>query len=269
MCRSFLLAAAALLVPGTALSQGAPTATAPALCTDRPTKATAACTVPKGAFQIETDLLNWTRNDDAGTRSDTILYTNPTIKYGVTDSTDIQATISPYLTARTRDPSGTVSRVNGAGDLFLRIKQRLTDPGAKLQLAIIPFVKVPVAKRGIGNRKFEGGLVGTGQLSLPNGVTLTFTPEIDVLENGKLDGRHVQVVGAFNVGKTLSSKLTAYAELWTAQNYDPAGTVRQYSFDGAVAYLASPKLQFDVGANFGLNRSTPDVQAYVGVSTRF
>jgi len=71
-----------------------------------------------------------------------------------------------------------------------------------------------------------------------------------------------------NVGKSLSSKLTASAELWTAQNYDPTGAVRQYSADTALAYLASPTVQLDVGANFGLNRATPGVQAYVGVSTR-
>jgi hypothetical protein len=28
-------------------------------------------------------------------------------------------------------------------------------------------------------------------------------------------------------------------------------------------------LQFDAGANFGLNRQTPDVELYTGVSVRF
>ena len=60
-----------------------------------------------------------------------------------------------------------------------------------------------------------------------------------------------------NVGKTLSSKLTVKAELWAAQFYDPAGNVRQYSADFALAYLAGPTLQFDAGTNIGLNRVTP------------
>lgn len=267
-----VLVAAALVTPSALAAQAAPApapaASAPALCTDRPTKATSACTVPTGSFQLETDLINWTRSDDGGKRSDTILYTNPTLKYGVTDSTDIEASIAPYEAIRVHDAGGT-GKIHGVGDLYVRVKQRLTDPRGQLQLALVPYIKLPTAKRGIGNRKVEAGLVGTAQYSLPQGLSLTVTPEIDYLENGNLDGHHVQLVGALNVGKSLSSKLTAYAELWTAQNYDPGGHVRQYSADAAIAYLASAHLQLDVGANVGLNRVTPDVQAYVGISKRF
>lgn len=64
-------------------------------------------------------------------------------------------------------------------------------------------------------------------------------------------------------------KATVYAELWTAQNFDPAGTVQQYSADVAVAHLLIPVWQLDAGGNFGLNRNTPDAQVYLGLSTRF
>lgn len=267
MTKLLLLAATALIAPTTGLAQAAP-ASPPALCTDRPTKATSACTVPKGMVQFETDLVNWTRNSDGGVRTDTLLYTNPLLKYGLTDSTDIEASITPYETIRTHDSTGS-STIHGVGDLTLRVKQRLTSADAKAQFALEPYIKIPTAKLGIGNRKVEGGLVGTGVFTLPSGFSLTVTPEIDDLENANLDGHHAQLVGALSLGKTLSSKLTADAELWTAQNYDPAGHVRQYSADFALAWLASPTLQLDAGTNIGLNRSTPDVQAYAGVSTRF
>jgi hypothetical protein len=45
--------------------------------------------------------------------------------------------------------------------------------------------------------------------------------------------------------------------------------VRQSSVDGSIAYLLSDDVQFDAGANFGLNHNTPDVQLYTGVSKRF
>jgi hypothetical protein len=45
--------------------------------------------------------------------------------------------------------------------------------------------------------------------------------------------------------------------------------VRQYSADVSVALLPSNDLQLDAGANFGLNRQTPDVELYAGVSKRF
>lgn len=273
------LSAALLLISGAALAQEPtpgpaaktpPTeaSSPPAICTDRPSKATSACTVPKGSFQLETDLINWTRFDFEGMRTDTVLYTSPTLKYGLTESTDIQASITPYETVRTRDASG-VSKISGVGDLYLRVKQRLTPSDAKAQFALIPYIKIPTAKTGLGNRKVEGGLVGTGVFTLPAGFSLTFTPEIDDLENANLDGHHAQVVGALNLSKTLSSKVTANAELWTAQNYDPLSTVRQYSVDGAIAYVPSSNLQFDAGANVGLNRFTPGVQLYLGIARRF
>lgn len=240
----------------------------PALCTDRPTKATSACTVPKGMVQLEADLINFTRLEQDGVKVDTTLYTNPTIKVGISNSTDLQATIAPYQTIRVHGGGAGSSSISGIGDLTVRVKQRLSAPDAKVQLALMPFVKLPTARRGIGNRKVEGGLIGAAQMPV-GGFTLTLSPEIDALLDGDGHGRHAQVVGALNLGKALSPTVTAYAELWTAQNFDPAGTVRQYSLDGAIAWLVRPTLQFDVGANLGLNRNTPDIQAYVGVSTRF
>lgn len=265
-----ILFAATILIPGVACAQSAaaPPAAAPELCTDRPSKATSACTVPKGMIQVEADLVNWTRDSNDGVRTDTLLYASPLLKYGVTGSTDIEASITPYETIRTRDSTGS-STISGVGDLYLRVKQRLTKADAKMQLALEPYIKIPTARLGIGNRKVEGGLVGTGVFTLPAGFSLTITPEVDALLDSDGHGHHAQFVGAFNIGKTLSSKLTAYAELWTAQNQDPAGHVKQYSADFAVAYLAGPTLQFDAGTNIGLNRFTPDVQTYVGVSTRF
>ena len=51
--------------------------------------------------------------------------------------------------------------------------------------------------------------------------------------------------------------------------WDPSGTIREASADGVVAYLLNNDLQLDAGANIGLNRATPDVELYGGVSVRF
>lgn len=261
---------AAVLLAGTAAPALAQTVATgePALCTDRPTKANAVCTVPTGKFQLETDAVNWTRNRDGGTRTDVIAYTNPYVKLGLGPDTDIEANVAPYVEVRNRT-AGVTDTIGGVGDLTLRLKQRLTDPSGKLQVGIVPFVKIPTAKRGIGNRRVEGGLAVPVQLSMPDGFTLTFGPETDLLLDGDGSGRHVQAVGIVNLGRSITPKLTLYGEFFTAQNFDPAGTVRQYSLDAAAAYLVSPKWQLDVGGNFGLNRTTPDMQLYVGVSTRF
>jgi hypothetical protein len=75
-----------------------------------------------------------------------------------------------------------------------------------------------------------------------------------------------QVAG---LGWQASERLNLSAEIWGQWDWDPAGTTRQASVDGAVAYLLSNSVQLDAGANFGLNRATPDVEIYGGVSKRF
>ena len=52
----------------------------------------------------------------------------------------------------------------------------------------------------------------------------------------------------------MTEKLNLSAELWGGWDWDPSGTTREASADGAVAYLLSNDLQLDAGANFGLNR---------------
>jgi hypothetical protein len=72
-----------------------------------------------------------------------------------------------------------------------------------------------------------------------------------------------------DLGWQVSRRLGVSGELWGQWDWDPAGTTRQASADGAVAYLVSKNLQMDAGANFGLNRKTPDVELYSGISVLF
>lgn len=261
-----LLAFSSVAPPGVARAQAAPVQ-AP-LCTDRPTKSNNACTVPAGHVQIEAEAANWSRLDDGRTRVDVLAYAAPTLKLGLDASTDVQLALTPYLEARTRTAAG-VDRIGGFGDTVLRMKRRLTDPDARLQVAAIPFVKAPTARRGLGNRAWEGGVSLPIQYALPGGFGLTVMPELDLLRDADGRGDHAQFVGTLNLGRALSPTLGVAAELWTAQNFDPAGTVRQYSADVAATWLVRPLLQLDAGANIGLNRATPDVQLYLGASTRF
>jgi hypothetical protein len=257
------LAALLALVSAPALAAGSDEE----ICTDRPGKGNNACTVPKGAVQLETDLLNWTRDKQGGTQTDTILYTNPILKFGLSDSSDIQFNMVPYEEVRTRTGAAS-DRIGGVGDLFVRFKQRLTPETAGTQVALLPFVKLPTARHGIGNGKVEGGLAVPVNIDLPKDFSLGFSPELDLLADENGSGRHLSLMNIINVGKKIG-KVTLAAEFWGEQDLEPSGTVQQYSADVMATWMPRPKLQFDIGANFGLNRDTPDVQLYAGVSTRF
>ena len=253
--------AAAQMVPT------ASTADAP-ICTDRPTKSNFACTVPKGQVQIEADGLAWISNSAGGTRTDQLLFSNPTIKYGLTSSSDIQLNWVPFTRVRSRDAAGAVSKLSGIGDVTVRFKQRIGRPDAAFQLAVLPFLKLPTARTGIGNGKVEGGVAMPINISVPGGWTVTLGPQLDVLADVDGSGRHMGITGLVNIAKQIGP-FTLYNEIWTSQNLDPSGTVRQYSYDVSLAWLPRSALQLDVGANIGLNRATPDLVTYVGISTRF
>jgi len=245
----------------------ASTAEAP-ICTDRPTKSNFACTVPKGLIQIEADGFNWLQSSSGGVRSDQLLFTNPTFKYGVSDSSDLQLNWVPFTTVRSRDAAGRVATLSGVGDVTLRFKQRLTGADGAFQVAVLPFVKLPTARVGVGNGKVEGGVALPINISVPGGWTFTLGPQLDVLADSGGSRRHAGLTGLINIARQFG-EFTLYNEIWTSQNYDPAGTVSQYSYDVSLAWLPQPALQFDVGANVGLNRNTPDLVAYFGISTRF
>lgn len=266
---SFFLPILALLVAPAAALAAVPTKSTPTspICTDRPTKSNFACTVPAGQIQIEADAFNWLSTGAGTERFDQMLFTNPTIKYGLGTSTDIQLNWAPLV--RTRSRSGAdVAVQTGVGDVVLRLKQRLTSADGHFQLAVLPFVKIPTAPSGIGNRKWEGGVAVPINYSIDGGWTITLGPQLDILADVDGSGQHFGLTGLVNIAKQIGP-FTIYNEIWTSQNFDPAGTVSQVSYDVALAWLPRPTLQFDIGANIGLNRNTPDHQIYLGISTRF
>jgi hypothetical protein len=240
-----------------------------AICTDRPTKSSNVCTVDPGVFQVESDLFNGTFQHLNGVTTDTYLVTNPTLKYGLTKTLDIEANIVPYEIVRTHDQTGT-STQSGIGDFYLKLKDQLySSADGNTQIGLYPYLKVPTAPRGIGNRAVEGGLIVPISLKLNDKVTLGFAPEGDAFKDSTGSGRHFNTAQTINVGYSLPNDYTVYGEVWGDWNFDPSGTVRQYSLDFAVAKLVNKSFQLDGGVNFGLNHATPGVQVYVGVSKKY
>jgi hypothetical protein len=241
-------------------------------CTDRPTKSTGLCTVDAGVWQVESDVFNYTYDSAGGVTTTTELFTNPTLKLGVTNTLDLEVNIAPYEQVSVRD-HGMTSTASGVGDLFLRAKWALAgDDGGSFGLALVPFVKVPTAPRSIGNGAVEGGLVVPIQFTLPDNLQVLFDPEVDALADAVGSGRHANVIDLVSLSYPVSKAVTLSAELWGDANFDPTtGTVTQASFDLGAAWIPAkaPNFQLDGGVNLGLNSATPGVQAYVGVSHRF
>ncbi|HEY5105766.1 MAG TPA: transporter [Caulobacteraceae bacterium] len=250
-----------------------PTADLRALCTDRPSKSASPCTVDAGHFQVESDVFNFTADTSGGATTNTYLLSNPTLKLGLTNTLDVELSITPYEVITVRDHATDArSRAEGIGDLFAKVKWNLLgDDGGNIGLAISPYIKIPTANGQIGNRAVEGGLVGLTSFTLPKGWSLNLDPEVDVLRDATDGSRHINLQAPLSLNHAVSKEVTATLELWADANFDPVGTITQASFDLGLAWIPTkiPTFQLDGGVNFGLDRSTPAAQLYIGASKRF
>jgi hypothetical protein len=258
---------------GFTLFNPTPDADLRSLCTDRPTKSTAPCTVDAGRWQVEADVYNVTTQTTDGVTTTAQLFTNPTLKLGITNTLDFEVNIAPYEEVQVHDSvAGTTATGRGVGDLFLKAKWNLVgDDGGSFAAAILPYVKVPTAGRVIGNGEVEGGVLAPMQWNLPANWQLAVVPELDALADAAGSGHHANVSLDLALAYPITKEVTLAGEVWGDMNFDPAGTVSQASFDLGVAWIPpkSPTVQLDGGVNLGLNRATPGLQAYVGVSHRF
>ena len=243
------------------------------LCTDRPTKSTSPCTVDAGHWQVESDLYNYTEQSSDGVTTTTQLFTNPTLKLGLTNNLDFEVNIAPYEQASTHDKaSGVTTTSGGVGDLFLKAKLNLLgDDGGSVAFALEPYVKVPTAPLGVGNGAMEEGILAPIQVSLPANWQLVIDPEYDELANAIGHGQHSNISGLLSFGYPVTKTITVSLEVWGDANFDPSGEVKQASIDLGAAWIPAkaPNFQLDGGVNLGLNRATPGAQAYLGVSRRF
>jgi hypothetical protein len=173
--------AALALVAAPAAAEEAP------ICTDRPAKANAVCTVPAGKLQLESNVADWVRIESEGAKADVWQVGGSVLKLGLTDHSDLQLGFTPYV-----DIGSGPNHLSGAGDVTLRYKRRLTGDGAKVRIAAIPFVKLPAARHGIGNGKVEGGLAAPVSTTLGK-ATLSLGPEVDLLADSDRAGRHLSI----------------------------------------------------------------------------
>jgi hypothetical protein len=263
--------AGALLIASSALlaARAGAAADDEPICADRPGKANATCTAPAGHVQIESGLADWTLDRSGGDKETLLLLGATAIKYGLTERSHIEIDVTPFVRATSR-AAGAHSSTSGVGDVQLRYKHQLTAADAAIQVSAYPFVKLPTAKHSLGNGRVEAGLAVPIAYSIPNSPwALTLGPELDWLADDDGGGHHLATAQAASLSLQATRRLNLSAEVWAGWNWDPAGTQRQASLDGAAAYLIKTDLQVDGGANFGLNRATPDVELFFGVAKRF
>ena len=240
------------------------------LSTDRPDKTESPYTVDAGHFQIELDFVNYTRDRGGQSRAETVGVLPFNLKLGLTNSTDLQLLVEPYVRQEVTDrTTGARDTVSGFGDVTLRLKQNLWgNDGGRTALALMPFVKLPTSSNGIGNDAVEFGLIVPLAIGVSDRVGIGLMTEIDVLEESDGDGYAASFINSATVSFALTERLGLYTELFTERSTEQ-GARWVVTGDVGLTYGLTDDLQLDGGVNLGLTEAADDLQLFVGISRRF
>jgi len=222
------------------------------MSTDRPDTTESAFTVPRGMWQFEMETVSVSR--DGGVQSED--WGSINIKYGLTDSLDIQFVTPAWHSEPDFD---------GWTDMEVRLKCSLCgqDNNAPVAAALMPYVKLPTASRGLGNNDVEGGLI------LP--IDFKETPiacmvQADLIRNEADDGYTGVLTFTATYGFELTKQLSAFVEGVATLPLD--GPAETY-LNGGLVFAMNPNWFLDAGVNIGLNNAAEDVRFFTGTSFRF
>lgn len=239
---------------------------------DRPLNSISPYTVDAGRLQIESDILNFNQSSDRLTTTGTLEAVDPEIRLGLTQFLEFDVLTAGLLTDRTTaNGSGrTLSHDIGTGSVTLQARYNLFgDNGGTYALALAPFVAIPSGDRHFGNQRIDGGIIAPLSINLPSDFQLVLETEIQAMRNGTSPA-FASFTDIANLSHPVPGvdHLTASIEFTSVVNADRL-TPDTYTIETALAYLATPTTQLDLGGFLGLNRAAPDFQVAAGIAHRF
>lgn len=239
------------------------------LSTDRPDQTESPYTVDAGHWQLEMDLIHYTRDRDGTSRRQDWSVAPLNLKLGLTHRLDLQLMVDPYVATRIEDrATGTVAKVSGFGDVTTRLKINFWgNDGGPTAFAMMPFVKWPLSASDIRNGETEGGVIFILGFELPAGWGSAVMTELDFVSDGA-GGRETEWINTITFAHDLTARLGGYVEFVAVTGTAP-GFKWQGQLDAGLTYAVNANTQFDFGCNFGITRSAPDYQPFIGISRRF
>ena len=243
----------------------------PRFCPNRPSLGESGCTTEPGHVHFEISSVDWTKDDSADQRDDTVLIGDFQARFGVTATSELQVSWSPYGHDRTRDKaSGLIDRAGRVGDVQIGYRQNLRNPdGSGFSFAVEPSVTLPVGRRPIGAGTWGAGLVLPVTYDLTGKVNLALTNEVDAAPDEDGHGRHFALNEVVSAGYDLTDSLTAVAELRFTRDDEPGDRTSQWLAAGSLAYQPTKRTQIDVLVGAGLNRDAPDLRILTGGAVVF
>jgi hypothetical protein len=228
------------------------------LTTDRPDRTESPITVDKGHVQVEIDFVNVTQTA-ASIRSYGFGAVNA--KLGLRDNVDLQLVSQVHE----RTKVGTLTTTSTLPDVMARLKVNLWgNDGGKTAAALMPFVTVPTESGG----SVEGGLIVPLAVELGRGWGFGTMSELDLVRSETSASHQLNVVHSVTFGHDLTSTVGMYGELAAELRNAAVKTVATTANTGLTLRVGG-NLQFDAGANAGLNDHADRIRVFVGMARRY
>ncbi|WP_375391470.1 transporter [uncultured Sphingomonas sp.] len=243
----------------------------PRFCPNRPSLGESGCTTEPGHVQFEVSAVDWTKDETADSREDTVLVGDFQARFGLTRSAELQVAWTPYGHDRVRDKAtGLISSAGRVGDVQIGLRQNLRHPDGKgLSFAIEPSVTLPVGRQPIGAGTWGAGLVVPVTYDLTDALNLQLTNDVEAAPDEDGAGRHLLVNEVLGLGLDVSDKVTLNAEVQVTRDADPAGHETRAVAAGSVAWQPFKRFQLDALVGVGLNCDTPDLELLTGGAIEF
>jgi len=242
------------------------------LSTDRPDQTESPYTVDAGHFQIELDLANGILDRDKSNggdvRSQIWGFGGVNLKAGLGNNVDMQFVLDGYVHSRVKDRvAGSTADEDGFGEVQTRLKINLWgNDGGNTAFALMPFVKWPLSQSDVRNGKTEGGIILPLAVELPAGWGMGVMTEVDFVRDGG-GGFDTEYFNTITFGHDIAGNLGGYVEF--AALFTPESDAQwQGQLGVGLTYGWDDDTQFDLGCNFGVTKTAPDFNPFVGVSWR-
>jgi hypothetical protein len=222
-----------------------------------------------GHAMIEVDVYH-TLYRDAGVRTETLNVAPVLVTYGLNERTDFGIGFDSYYRERVKN-AGTTAETSDWRDITLRCKYSLwghdrPEPSAgDTAFALLPYLKLPLKWGDAGSDLVEGGLIFPFSVILPSDFLIVVMTEFDAVAD-TTDTRHeFQWIESVVLSRAFSEKISAYIELYSVM---PAEAALDWSLQTnfGVYYAFTPDFYLDCGCNFGVTRSAPDFEPFVGIT---
>ena len=187
------------------------------------------------------------------------------VRAGITERLEARIGLNSYVDLQS--PSGDSS---GLQDPTLGLKWQLLESGGPgwgcPAAALILQTTVPAGDEDLGTEDPQPGALLVLSWDPSRRVHLDTNHGFTYVDAGSERG--VELFASYGAAISLVGKLAGYLELATFVGVDGPVEDRSYLF-GAFTYLASPRMQLDIGVGRGLNSADPEHFVSTGVAYRW